>query len=348
MPPEIDGVLVLRDTRNSHENFLWGLDTGTEISFPDRVYDVRITSISPNRELLACFDWYLDRLQVVTANGQVIFSYPAQENWWKITGWLDNERLAISTLQDDDGVQIIFNILTGEWQELPPTFPYASDDGTVDWFDPPEFDERDAVYDPTLSMAIIHRFSRDENRGTLELWNHQTKHLFWTETNVRVQSRPIWSSARKSFAIVYALDSDLFATFPSNREAISLFLISENGIATRLTNRVLGGATWSPDSRYIATLWQGPIEFDNWYEGAYAFAVTDIIDRKVTVYSIVSASGYHVWSPDGRYVALDNVLAYGDEPEETETRVVIVDLLENRAFEVARDARVVGWMAAVP
>ena len=78
----------------------------------------------------------------------------------KIIGWVDNERFAINTLQYDDGIQIIFNAFTGEWQELLPSFPYASDDGVIADFDFREFDDEDAIYDPTLSVAIIKRYSR--------------------------------------------------------------------------------------------------------------------------------------------------------------------------------------------
>jgi Tol biopolymer transport system component len=58
-----------------------------------------------------------------------------------------------------------------------------------------------------------------------------------------------------------------------------------------------------------------------------------------------------VWSPDGRYVAFDNILSI-DEIDarefEVKTQVVIVDVFEKRAYIVAQDANVVGWMLQSP
>ena len=74
-----------------------------------------------------------------------------------------------------------------------------------------------------------------------------------------------------------------------------------------------------------------------------------MLTKDIIVYSVIASSGYPIWSPDGRYVAVDNVLSEGlVKPYWSESRIVIVDLIENRAFEVARDAKVVGWMNSTP
>ena len=96
----IEGVLVMGGVFSKSGSFLLNLQSGEKTMLPEqRGVDLRFTSISPSRNLLAYFN-LLDNgryLEISEADGKPIFSYTCQENWYNIVGWLDNERLMIDT-----------------------------------------------------------------------------------------------------------------------------------------------------------------------------------------------------------------------------------------------------------
>jgi hypothetical protein len=206
---------------------------------------------------------------------------------------------------------VICNVYSGECQAVLLSFPMDSPDGNLSSFEAVQFFDQGVFYDPTLSLAVLTRYSKEEARGTLEIWDHAQQRTIWSKQDVTVGSIPTWSPDGETFAIIYASNPELFTETYSKKEAFSIYLFGDGGKETRLTNRVAGGATWSPDGRHIATLWQRPAEFGYLYENANTLAIVDVLTKEITVYSIIASSGYQIWSPDGRYVVVDNVLSEG-------------------------------------
>lgn len=351
LPPEIEGTLVMGwSSYNDNEDYLLNIENGEKITVPKRL---KTTLISPDRKLLAYIDWYTDQLKILTADGKLAFSYPVLDEWDYILNWIDSERLAIvDAYSFGDSFQIIFNVYNGEWYELIPTYPHETTDGDLFWIDPPEFDEEEALYDSTLTRAILYRNSPDNPGPTLELWDHNSEQVLWGKNELYLQGRPFWSPDDEYFTAVYMLQAEQPEDYPfTDPTTISLYLVNRDGYETKLTNNVMGGATWSPDGRFLATLWQMDLEIDGFVQGITALAIVDLQERKLDVYTFWSGSSYPIWSPDGKYVAFDNILSV-DEIDarefEVKTQVVIIDVFENRAYEVAKDANVVGWMIQSP
>lgn len=130
-----------------------------------------------------------------------------------------------------------------------------------------------------------------------------------------------------------------------------LIVVDRNGEAKQLTHLADAGfrgtdtriyhATWSPNENYIA-FW-----LMDYKTGIGSLAVYDTTTEMVTDYCIQSGdplSFAPYWSPDSKQLVFDSSNDfYGPY------RVVVLDILENRAVEIAgENYRAIGWMTAEP
>ncbi len=333
----------------------------SKVLLPDWTWPV----VSPDRKWLVYFEQFDDpwrkELRIVSSDGE---QQPVHDNerdyrMWDILGWLDDERLVLTNWANTEITLNIFNPFSGELEESLATPQVVSPQGDIFVGGP---GTPLLIYNPALTRVVYDRFLRDQNRITYELWDVQSKNVLW-ERSVEVDySRPVWSPDGKYFAIIYepySKSNDPYLDYGS------LYIVNDEGQETMLTDMVAGELAWSPDGRYIATWWRGDIDFDIelpcWGANidldielpclwTNSLVIVDVITKDATIYSVGNASSaqHPVWSPDGNMVA---VVAYreADEPvDDIATRVVIVDIVRNRAFEVVREARVRGWMTLEP
>jgi dipeptidyl aminopeptidase/acylaminoacyl peptidase len=276
----------------------------------------------------------------VTADGHQQSVRPSPNNQFEvIIDWLDNERLLIAEDPQDDGTVIVFDPLTQELQEVAPVFPAVSSQGKIGDFD--NSGKPSPIYDPTLTRTVINRYL---NHNKYELWDVQSKKILWERFVGGYQSRPIWSPDGTRFGVVY--DPVAGSGSDTNPHG-ALYVIDRDGRETRLTDFVAGAMTWSPDGRFIATWWRRP----PYGEDLIPLTVVDTAGKEVALYVLTNGftplDQYPVWSPDGQWIAF-NALVGTNVDETTPNSVVVLNIAQRRAFEVAKNVVARGWMAATP
>jgi Tol biopolymer transport system component len=179
---------------------------------------------------------------------------------------------------------------------------------------------------------------------SLVLWDLETSQELWRLKidGYLLHSRPQWSPDGTRFAI--GIPPELYGP------VFELLVVDRDGQAKQLTHLEEAGfeydtriyhATWSPDERYIA-FW-----LVDYLTGSGTLAVYDTETETVTDYCIplgnpLSFPPY--WSPDSKQLVFDSSADfYGPY------QVVVLDIVENRAVEIAGDGyRAVGWMVVAP
>jgi hypothetical protein len=94
-----------------------------------------------------------DKLTIIDANGQVQAAMDWDGDWFNIIGWLDSERLYITTYDGSErGVNIV-NPFTGKSQPFSPSLP----DLFIDPVQPPLklLNDWMVVVDPSLARVVL-------------------------------------------------------------------------------------------------------------------------------------------------------------------------------------------------
>jgi hypothetical protein len=355
---DIKGVLVMQ---GQDENYLLDIQSmgeyhlSTVMNSRTKLSDSLATSpeiVSPDRKWLAYIELLsepaTEQLRVVTAYAQQQPIQICQDDLQDVIGWVDNERLAFTKRDHPDGTVIIYNPFTGECNELTSSFPPIFQEhpeglgaGLAFWH---ASTSPFVIYDPFLTKVAYMQL-KDVNNQHYILWDTQSANILWEKSTKFFDSRPVWSPDGEYFAVAInpgptPANSDVFA---------DLFMVSRDGQETLLTDRVAGSLAWSPDGSSIATWWGGHLDCSDSLTAG--LAIVGVKTKNIMVYCIQPArlDQYPIWSPDGRYIALDS--PSGDIDPELRvdiSRVIIVDLAQNKAYEVARVAKVRGWMINFP
>jgi len=270
-------------------------------------------------------------LEVRPISGIPIFSIPYSENWVSTPVWLDHERIITAyrrgTLASDYS-SVITNVFTGQIIEI----------------DANQFQEYgtrcvNPLYDLSLTRVICTRYGPFGD-VSLVLWNLETSEILW-EMYIGDQLwylQPAWSPDGTRFA-VSGPPSDPYAFYPP----YELFLVDRDGQATQLTHFAEANLHkitmtyphWSPDGRYIAF----------WFMDA--LAVYDTTTGMITDLCIPKSYSYEsqiFWSPDSRQIVVNSEVVLFEGP----MKVVVVDVLSNKAIEIPGHYRVFGWMVEEP
>ncbi len=350
---QLEGVLVVTgNDGNNWNNYLLDLRNMRQQVLPPGipgstfVLEWAWLTISPDRKQLA----YIERvasgikLHLVTSDGQQqpMRDWPDNQ-FWEPIGWLDDHRLSLASAEGDDGTVTVLDTVTGDLQEIAPTFPVVSPNGTILGVDNSVIPF--VIYDPTLTRAVFKRYLLSQDRASYELWDVQATQMLWEKFVRGYHSRPIWSPDGQRFAVIYNHESDEIDPI---RTHAGLYLVDHNGQEILLADYVGGNLAWSPDGRFIATWWRHPQYAGN----LHALAVVDETSRDVSVYALsngfTNADQYAIWSPDGQWVAFNGSIGTSIPDEGAPNSVIALNLVQRRAFEVAKDVLVKGWMAATP
>jgi hypothetical protein len=294
--------------------------------------------VSPNRKWLAYAeasdDLSQSQLRVVTSDGEPL---PISDRigWFHVMGWLDDQRLALTREgYFCDGIEFVFNPFTGEKQTLTPTYPITTTENRV-------FEYPYVFYDPTLTRAAYFwLWGRSEEKCVL--WNAISGNILWEKiTWLCYQSA--WSPDGNCLAISYSSYSKKIGEQPG------LSVVDINGKEVQFLDVVSGYIAWSPDGHKIAALWAGAQLCSPEIDGG--LAVVDLTAKEITLYCIelYGPAGPPRWSPDGQWIAISKGIEE-IAPGELEPGVFIIDLIQNKVFEVSegRGSWVIGWMTAMP
>jgi Tol biopolymer transport system component len=373
-PATSEGIVILEDEaiqgeHTSFDVFLLDMATGAKTKLAKQNESLADFAISPDRKRMAYervrFDKPRgtiidDHLVIATADGQVQKTIPWEKGWVGIPGWLDDERLVINMAGRDPDEStankpatfLMLNPFTGERRILRPDFPdiYA-EYPVIDW-------ERwsETVYDPTLTR-VVYLSSRD----AYVLWDLESNRALATLSSQFLHP-PRWSPDGTQFVVAANPDQQYDIGF-------ELFSISRDGQQiTPLTNlRAYSPAdmwsySWSPDgSRLAFWLSTDPQSVAlGWNDyTTQRLAVLDLTAQTVTDYCIpldeytgdpllgtipFFASGVTspIWSPNGQQLIVESRYA------QDASRVILVDVVQGFAVQIAENMMPAGWMKSAP
>jgi hypothetical protein len=228
------------------------------------------------------------------------------------------------------------------------------------------------VYDPTLDYAIYAAWDEDKNEHEYVLWHipSQTQLAalpgnayggYAVESGDLIladgvaYNPPVWSTDGSRAVII--------SSSPDNLKVDDIFAVNKEGEIQQLTKfsnqfqaSNLRTLSWSPDGEQIAFFinTEPGIGQENRIE---QFAILNTQTGEVSMYCLngdmygTHALGFianeeqipaPIWSPDGTQLIIENRF------KETESRLILLDLPSNSAYEVGQNMQPVGWMISEP
>ena len=370
LPPQAAsaGIVILDGhVGASLDTFLLDMATGAATLLTKPNENLINVAVSPDRERMAynriLFDVdgpsskvIEDKLVIATAEGQVQKAILWEQGWVGITGWLDDERLIINMAGHDPDEStrkkadtlLMLDLFTGQRRILRPDFPQIYDTYPVlEWEGWSE-----TVYDPTLTRVVY------PGPGYV-LWDLEVGHALATLVS-NLLHPPRWSPDGAQFVV--AADP----TLGEESLAFELFSVSRDGqTITQLTHLKaydsdadMWGYSWSPDGRQLA-FW---LSTDSRSAGhpdtstPRRLAVLDLVTQDVTDYCLpldeygelgtipIFWEGLPspLWSPNGQQLIVES------RYDRDASRVILVDLVQGFAAQVAENMQPVGWIKASP
>ncbi len=361
------GVAILNSTVNlggRYKREFLMLDMATNRT--QTVENGGANSVSPDRSMLVYGVSVLSDhdevikhdLVIADARGQILKAIPWDKEWLSLLGWVDNQRLVFVQKVGLPDTLLVFNPFDGTQQLHQPDFPRIAPVTSATAFHPSWSGWFNVMYDPTLTRAVYPRLvGPSDEIMTYAIWDTSEQQLVSTLENIfaipsdagDIYPMPHWSPDGSHFVFLGLVQR------PAQSAELELFRVSRDGIAEQLTQLSPIAAfpqdsslTWSPDGRHIAMFldWSK----DSGYQASVA--VLDITTLEIKNYCLLityGGEGYGgiaastpVWSPDG------NQFLIVDWYSQNHRRVILVDIAQSFAAEVAQDMEPIGWMASLP
>jgi hypothetical protein len=366
-----DGTVVLEsrvavDRRLKPETFLLDMATGqvTQIAMHGERQVRHI--VSPDRTLMAFESVAFDdegkilgsQLIVATADGHRLKAISWEDGWIAMPAWLDNQHLIINLAGLDEeentgrkpATMLVLNPFNGERRILRAGFPGFLSSTSLPYWD----GWSGVVYDPTLTRVIYPSVSAQRQYGyTYAIQDLSKQELVASLDSVFAPTllsaffpMPRWSPDGSQFAFEgLALQSGQSVI---ERE---LYRVSRDGQPEQLTHLVPimqvqdQDFSWSPDAHYIAMYLDKYYSYGQWNTSRVAVldtAALHIVDYCLPV--TYAGDGYAcsplvpIWSPNGKQFLVV------DWYEKEHRRVILVDIAEGFAAEIAQDMQPMGWM----
>jgi len=351
----LKGTVALVSNRyRSKDSYLLNLQTGQKkaIFTEGRTY-IDQFSASPAGQWIAylatCLATRDSLLIISTVDGHNLREIPMDAelapNDPGIITWLDDERLVIGSGNEDfkDPYTLILNPVTRQSRTFPSNYPDIYPLFYPQWYWG-RYNLTRAVFRPDLTQVVYPSYD-----GVV-LWDlqHAKPVRIFKEAPILFNSTPVWSPDGNVFVI--ALSSTNPA--PDKYQDLNIYRVYPDGTADQLTffsnadDGAYTGFMWSSDGKQIAfwllTGW------DEQKNGIYHLAVLDLATHEIIDYCIpgynyrrTTPEGPPVWSPDGRFLA---VAASWDQAVE-DNQTVVVDLMNEKAYQIAENVIPAGWIA---
>jgi hypothetical protein len=310
--------------------------------------------VSPDRKYILYRQGGANAMYLIAdAKGQLVWSTPAPEVTKLYLHWFDEQRLIEWKVNSPALPDIaLVNPFSRERVELPTDFPYFIFDEVNYWVSYPHaWGISYLVFNSTLTQVIYPELVNYEDGFPVTLWDLETNQpVVKVIAQDTFGGKPIWIHNGEQFLIGIRtnLDNPLFAN--------EFFLVSQEGEIRQLTHftdvlhtvEIDHDYRISPDERMVAfwiTAQPGPFEDDR-------LAVLDLETGLVTNYCIpggpfannvaLDNSESPIWSPDST-----QMLVVNRDPENTAIRrVILVDVAEGWAAQIATEIEPIGWMVS--
>ncbi|PKN91950.1 MAG: hypothetical protein CVU44_16795 [Chloroflexi bacterium HGW-Chloroflexi-6] len=339
---QLAGLLVIKPYEDRASSYLLDLSTGNKTSLGRSFRE----TVSPNGKLLAYADLDTGSIVIADNTGKKIRTVPDPDERLNPAYWLDNQHLSLDHRQGEFGgpymvsSMITLDPLTGNMQEQMPEFPNLDTFfSPLGWAVSTRF-----LINPELTHVIYQ--AREDYGSLLILWDINAKKEIARIPGVHVET-PWWSPDGTKIVIglvpKYIKDDNL--PFVDGGD---LFTLDATGKFERLTYlttvhyAVEMSYTWSPDGKSIAFMLQVAPDNKNIANAVPELSILDMETRQVT--NLCIPGGGLTWSPDGKYMLINQGLNDGKEKNE----VYLVDLENKSAWKVAENAEGRGWMIEQP
>ena len=329
------GIIPLQDYVTKATVFL-NLETGDETKIPGIQKRIDVYAVSPDHRMLA-YKIYaaspgisLTLTDALNQHSQVSF---VRKDDFALGNWLNNQQLLLG----EEGEFVIFN-------------PYTQQGKSYSIADFPGYDTNNPQnnrgwvgIDPQSAIAVY-----KANGSNIVLLDLGSKKIM-AQIFDAYERPPIaeWTVDGSQAAII---GTTVVGKHPAEA-GDNIFGVSRHGQVTQLTYLAehygigfnIYSLSWSPDSRHIA-FWMRIPSNDKWQ-----LAVLDTSTKQVTDYCILSDPYLHtstgpslglsapIWSPDGKQLIVEHRL-------DDSKYVVLLDVTQNLAFQIAQNASPIGWM----
>lgn len=265
-------------------------------------------------------------IEIVSFDAKRYALIKVDSSWRVLQNWVNNHQIAIDAINLET---VLFDVFANETRKFDfSSQAFSRDVGSATYFP------------PSLEQVIYYRKASGEY-DSIVLWSFLTQSEIWRGHIRPDQTWQIlvhWAPRGTRFAA--ALPTECKTCYDHRMVLSELFVVDQNGRETQVTHLRDNGfkegeidqPQWSPDERYIAF----------WFNGS--LMVYDSLTKSTTDYCLKSsdAMGFEpLWSPDSQQIA------FNDRDDTGERRVIVVDILTNKAITITNHY-LVGWMVTEP
>ncbi|MGC1375126.1 MAG: hypothetical protein WA821_02830 [Anaerolineales bacterium] len=335
---QLTGLLMVNPVEIGTPTYLLDLSTENKILLGrSSSYE---SAISEDGKLVAYWDLNTKSVVIADNSGKKIKVVPDLGERLQPAHWLDNRRLLLNHRRGErDGAYvvsslIILDVSTGKMQEWLPDYPNLDT-----WFSPDSWSVASRfLVNPQLTYLVYLR-----EKGGLIMWDiHAKKEVasifgshsddtpWWSPDGTRIVT---WASPKLYDSLPYVGGGDLF-TMDTTGTMKRLTYFTNTQYASE------SYPTWSPDGKAIAFMLQTAPDYNtDW--SAQELSVLDMETGHVTNLCI-QASGGFTWSPDGKYIVINQ----GFDEQRKQDEAYIVNLENKLAWKIIENEVVEGWMTA--
>jgi hypothetical protein len=267
--------------------------------------------------------------------------------WGQAVSWLDNEHLVFNVAKPPTDWTTnypvaVFDPFTGDQQVITSEYPHLIT-WTVSGPAPTTpFPYSSVVYDPSLKLVV---YPQQTDVGWyVVLWDRQAKRALARVADLGGFGHlPIWSPSADQFVVAV----DPAGSPQDNHFHDEWYSVTRQGQATRLTHFGdffssvhIDTASWSPDGQRLA-FWVDVAP--SLCKPGQNLALMVLATQQITDYCVYGL-GYPpvsppIWSPDGRYIAVNSSF-------DNQFHLLLVDTREGWVAATGISGVPVGWLAA--